>query len=70
MLNFKANILLCTQLGLSVYSATFNNFSVISWQSVLMIEEPRVHEDNYKNVLTCRKILTLSHTLYPFDKGQ
>jgi hypothetical protein len=71
MLNFKANILLCTQLALSVYSTTFNNFSVISWQSVLMVEEPRFHRDDYKNGLTCRKILTdlaLSHTLYPFDK--
>ena len=29
------------------FSATFNNISVISWQSVLLVEENRVHEENH-----------------------
>jgi len=29
-----------------VFNATFNNISVISWQSVLLVEETRVPEEN------------------------
>jgi hypothetical protein len=29
-----------------VFNATFNNISVISWWSVLLVEEARVHEEN------------------------
>jgi hypothetical protein len=29
------------RLGVMVFNATFNNFSVRSWQSVLMVQEPR-----------------------------
>jgi len=29
-----------------VFNATFNNISVISWRSVLLVEETRVPEEN------------------------
>ena len=35
-----------------VFNATFNNISVISWQSVLLVEETGEHE---KKPPTCRK---------------
>ena len=31
--------LLCIGLGIIVFNGTFNNISVISWQSVLLMEE-------------------------------
>ena len=33
-------------LVLSVFNATFNNISVISWRSVLLVEETGVPEEN------------------------
>jgi hypothetical protein len=33
--------------GISVFNTTFNNSSVISWQSVLLKEETRVPEENH-----------------------
>ena len=38
-----------------VFNATFNNISVISWRSVLLVEETGV---NLKKPNTCRKLLT------------
>jgi hypothetical protein len=32
----------------SVFNATFNNISVISWQSVLSVEETRVPGENHQ----------------------
>jgi len=32
--------------GFMVLNATFNNISVISWQSVLLVEETRVPREN------------------------
>jgi hypothetical protein len=37
-------------------NATFNNISVISWRSVLLVEETEVHGENHRFV--CRKSLT------------
>ena len=34
-----------------VFNATFNNISVISWQTVLLVEETRVHEENHWQIL-------------------
>ena len=31
-----------------VFNATFNNISAISWCSVLLVEETRVHGENHK----------------------
>jgi hypothetical protein len=33
-----------------VFNATFNNISVISWQSVLLVEETEVPEENHRSV--------------------
>ena len=33
--------------GFMVFNATFNNISVITWQSVLLMEETRVPEENH-----------------------
>ena len=33
-----------------VFSDTFNNISVISWRSVLLVEETRVPEENHRPV--------------------
>jgi len=30
-----------------VFNATFNNISVISWRSVLLVEETEVHRENH-----------------------
>jgi hypothetical protein len=34
-------------LGLLVFNATFNNISVITWWSVLLVEETRVSGENH-----------------------
>jgi hypothetical protein len=31
-----------------VFNATFNNISVISWRSVLLVEDNRVHKENHR----------------------
>ena len=31
-----------------VFNTTFNNISVISWQSVLLVEETLVHGENHR----------------------
>ena len=33
-----------------VLNATFNNISVILWQSVLLVEETEVHGENHRSV--------------------
>ena len=49
-------------LGLMVFNATFNNISVISWESVLLVEETG------RKPPTCRKSLTnLSHNVVPWS---
>jgi len=37
-------------LGVTVFNATFNNISVISWRSVLLVEETRVLGENHRPV--------------------
>ena len=41
--------------GFMVFNTTFNNISVISWRSVLLVEETRVPWENH----TCHKSLTI-----------
>ena len=41
-----------------VFNATFNNISVISWQSVLLVEETGVPEENHRPAGTQRQILS------------
>jgi len=33
-----------------VFKATFNNISIISWWSVLLVEETRVPGENHRNL--------------------
>ena len=44
-----------------VFKANFNNISVISWLSVLLVEETGVLEENYRPVASHRH--TLSHNI-------
>jgi hypothetical protein len=44
----KINIWLCLVLGFLVLNATFNNISVISWRSVLLVEETGVPGENHR----------------------
>ena len=36
------------EVGGMVFNTTFNNISVISWQSVLLVEETRVPRENHR----------------------
>jgi len=38
-----------------VFSATFNNISVVSWQSVLLVEETGVHGENHRSAVNPRQ---------------
>jgi hypothetical protein len=44
-----------------VFNATFNNISVISWWSVLLVEETGVPGENHQPVASHRQ--TLSHNI-------
>ena len=44
-----------------VFNATINNISVISWWSVLLVEETRVPGENHRPVRSLRQ--TLSHNV-------
>ena len=41
-----------------VFNATFNNISVISWRSVLWVEETGVPEENHRPVASHLQILS------------
>ena len=45
---FKAGLVVTG--WLMVFNATFNNISVISWRSVLLVEETGVPEENHRPV--------------------
>jgi hypothetical protein len=44
--------------GVMVFNATFNNISVISWQSVLIVEESGVSGENHQPVASHWQILS------------
>jgi len=44
-----------------VFNATFNNISVISWQSILLVEETTVPRENHRPVTG--HLQTLSHNV-------
>ena len=46
---------------LMVFKATFNSISVISWRSVLLVEETGVHGENHRPVASHGQ--TLSHNV-------
>jgi hypothetical protein len=41
-----------------LFKATFNNISVISWRSVLLVEETAVPGENHRPVASHRQILS------------
>jgi hypothetical protein len=47
------------RLGSIVFNATFNNICVISWQSVLLVEESEVHGEHHRPATS--HLQTLSH---------
>ena len=49
--------------GFTVFNATFNNISVISWQSVLMVEETGEPWENHRPVASHWQTLSLFQTL-------
>ena len=53
-LGYKGQSVLCLFVCLMVLNTTFNNISVISWQSVLLVEETVDQE----KTMTCRKSMT------------
>ena len=75
MLGSKSNIIVIIRITISqlckfyawrgwvvmVFYAIFNNISVISWQSVLLVEETRVPEENHRSVASHWQ--TLSHNV-------
>jgi len=44
-----------------VFNATFNNIAVVSWRSVLLVEETGVPGENHRPVAGCWE--TLSHNV-------
>ena len=48
-------------IGLMVFNAAFNNISVISWRSVLLMEETGVPGESHRTV--ARHLQTLSHNV-------
>jgi len=47
-----------------VFNATFNNISVISWWSVLLVEETAVPEENHRPVASPWQTLLLKVVSY------
>ena len=41
-----------------VFNTTFNNISVISWQSVILMEETGVYRENHRPVASHRQTLS------------
>ena len=42
-------------LGIILFNVTFNNISVISWRSVLLVEETGEPGENNENEMNCRQ---------------
>jgi len=42
-----------------VFNATFNNIAVISWQSVLLVEETRVTRNQNASRLICHNTIAM-----------
>jgi hypothetical protein len=44
--------------GVMVFNATFNDISVISWRSVLLVEETGGPEENHRPAVSHRQVLS------------
>ena len=53
----------CSRFGLwfMVYIATFNNISVISWRSILLVEETGVPGENHRQTLSHNVVSSTPH---------
>jgi hypothetical protein len=49
-LAFSGSCIVCLFVCLMVFNATFNNISVISWRSVLLLEETGGPRENHRSV--------------------
>jgi hypothetical protein len=49
--------LLRVKVTVMVFNTTFNNISVISWGSILLVEEPGIQEENHRPVSNHGQIL-------------
>jgi hypothetical protein len=50
-----------------LFNSTFNNISVISWRSVLLVEETRVPGEHHRSAIM--QIWLIKVTLYPQKRG-
>jgi hypothetical protein len=50
--------LLRVKVTVMVFNTTFNNISVISWGSILLVEETGIQEENHRPVSNHGQILT------------
>jgi hypothetical protein len=57
-----------TGLGFMVFNTTFNNISVISWRSVLLVEETRVPWENHRPVASHLVIMSVKNRDPVFQK--
>ena len=57
----KKKINIWVRVGVMAFNTTFNNISVISWRSVLLVEETRVPRENHLPVASHWQ--TLSHNV-------
>ena len=53
--------MICFRFRIMVFNATFDNISVISWRSVLLVEETEVPGENQRPIVSHRQ--TLSHNV-------
>jgi len=52
-----------------VFNATINNISVISWWSVLLVDESGVHGENHRPIASpSHNVVSSTHHLYEQNK--
>ena len=74
MLVYHKRINVVSLVWFMVFNATFNNISVISWRSVLLVEETGVPGENHRpasrrNVKTRNMCITKYARLYKLSNG-
>jgi hypothetical protein len=57
------SVILFSRFGFMVFNATFNNISVISWRSVLLVEETWVPGENHQPVESHIMLYQVHHTM-------
>ena len=45
---FSAGSIIMMEFGVMMFNATYNNMSVVSWRSVLLVEEAGISGENYR----------------------